>query len=424
MTSSSHTETTTTPPNFKRPGWAGTVFRTVLNLGILAVGYAIYLFLVMAPEKSTVPPAKPQPIRTQVTEVQVCDYPVIVKSQGIVQPHNEIVLSSQVGGEIVRISPAFEVGSYFKEGDVLVEIDPSDYSTALALAEAQLIGARAALQLATQNHEQNRNLMGRQAIALGELAVTSAAQAQAVADVSSATANLDQAKRNLERTKIRAPFAGRVRSKLVGLGQTVSANTPLGGIFAIEFAEVRLPIGAHESQFLDLPELPGDPPVSVELRDPLNRAADAVWQAKIVRTEGVLDENSRELYAIARVDDPFGRKSSLPALRIGQPVVGSISGRVLPSVVALPRSTVRQLDQICLIDRDDLTLTTRTISPLWSDEKHVIVRDSGLTPGSLVSTTHMVYAPNGARVEIIPNVPPATREAKADPTTRPVSLSP
>jgi RND family efflux transporter MFP subunit len=400
------------------------MFRTVLNLGILAVGYAIYLCLVMAPEKSTVPPAKPQPIRTQVTEVQVCDYPVIVKSQGIVQPHNEIVLSSQVGGEIVRISPAFEVGSYFKEGDVLVEIDPSDYSTALALAEAQLIGARAALQLATQNHEQNRNLMGRQAIALGELAVTSAAQAQAVADVSSATANLDQAKRNLERTKIRAPFAGRVRSKLVGLGQTVSANTPLGGIFAIEFAEVRLPIGAHESQFLTLPELPGDPPVSVELRDPLNRAADAVWQATIVRTEGVLDENSRELYAIARVDDPFGRKSNLPALRIGQPVVGSISGRVLPNVVALPRSTVRQLDQICLIDRDDLTLTTRTISPLWSDEKHVIVRDSGLTPGSLVSTTHMVYAPNGARVEIIPNVPPATREAKADPTTRPVSLSP
>ncbi|MCH7708862.1 MAG: HlyD family efflux transporter periplasmic adaptor subunit, partial [Myxococcales bacterium] len=153
-----------------------------------------------------------------------------------------------------------------------------------------------------------------------------AIRSQAAAELDSAIAQLEQAKRDLERTKIRAPFDGRVRQKAVGLGQSVGLATALGVVFAIDFAEVRLPIAGRELQFLDLPEMADDAPVEVELRDAINEASETVWKATIIRTEGALDKDTLELFAIARVDDPFGLKSEHPPLRIGQPVVGRRDG--------------------------------------------------------------------------------------------------
>jgi multidrug efflux pump subunit AcrA (membrane-fusion protein) len=219
----------------------------------------------------------------------------------------------------------------------------------------------------------------------------SATRAQAEADLDSAAAQLQRAELDLTRTKILAPFDGRVRQKSVGLGQAVGPATALGDIFTVDFAEVRLPISGKQLQFLDLPELADDPPVEVELRNAITETSDTVWKAKIVRTEGVLDANFRELFAIARVDDPFGRKSGHPPLRIEQPVVARIVGQVLTDVVALPRVAVRQLDQVNLVDKTTLTLIPKTIDPIWSDEDDIIVRDPDIQPGMLLSTTHLVY---------------------------------
>ena len=132
---------------------------------------------------------------------------------------------------------------------------------------------------------------------------------------------MKQAQRDLSRTKFIAPFDGRVRMKSVGVGQSVASGTPIGTVFAIDYAEVRLPIAVRERKFLNLPELPGDAPVDVELRDAIDESSTNVWNAQIVRTEGILDSDSLELYAIARIEDPFGRESGQSALRPGQPVV-------------------------------------------------------------------------------------------------------
>jgi multidrug efflux pump subunit AcrA (membrane-fusion protein) len=225
---------------------------------------------------------------------------------------------------------------------------------------------------------------------------------EAEANMKSAKAQLDQANRNLERTKVRAPFDGRVRRRTVGLGQSVGPGTPLGSVFAIEFAEVRLPITARDMAFLTLPEGPDDPPVEVQLRDALAQD-ETVWAAQIIRTEGTLDENSLELFAIARVSDPFGRRSPHPPLRIGQPVVATMPGSVLKDVLVVPRVAVRQLDHIILLDPNELTIESRRIETIWSDEECVIVRDPTIADGSLLATTHLIYAPDGSKVEILPD---------------------
>ncbi len=385
------------------------LIRGAIPLGLLVTGWIGYCWLSKEGEKPKSAPPEPKAIRTRVIELRVQDYPVIVSAQGTVQPNNEISVSVQVSGPIIYISPEFQDGAFFSKDDLLLELDSVDYKASVAVAEARLHRYQAGMVLAKLNHERNTEIIKEDLISKAEADITAATLSQVKADVDSASAQLDQAKADLERTRVLAPFDGRVRHRNVGLGQLVGANTALGVVYAVDFAEVRLPIKGRDLAFVNLPESETAAFVPVGLRDtPTHPASTNVWNARIIRVEGALDRDSLELFAIARVDDPFGRKSGKAPLRIGQPVVGLITGRVLHDVVALPRVAVRQLDQVFLIDPIDLTLRAHTIVPLWSDEKHVVVRDPLIRNGTMLATTQLVYAPDNAKVEIIPDIPTNT----------------
>ena len=401
----------------------GIAIRIVLPIGILAAGVVAYLWLAVEPEKEKTPPAAKRPIRTRVAELRVEDYQVVIKTNGIVQSHNEVALSAEVSGLVVAISPSFDVGAYFEEGEVLIELDSRDYRTAVAVAEAQVLGAESALELAEDTYARNQNLLERNGVSKAVMKQSFAAREQASAQLDTARAQLERAQRDLTRTKLVAPFDGRVRMRNVGIGQTVGPGGPLGVVFAVDYAEVRLPIASKELKYLDLPELATDQPVEVELSNAIDVDSTTVWRGKIVRTEGALDVDSLELFAIARIDDPFGRKSGDPPLRIGQPVVASIAGKILNDVVSIPRTAVKQLDQVYFVDKDSLKLMSSTLEPVWSDEEHLIVSDPTIEDGRLLAMSRIVYAPDDATVEIIPDIEltASTETTVPGTTTKPVS---
>lgn len=380
------------------------LIRLSLPILILGGGIAGYFMFSGVTEEEKDTPAEKQKIRTRVVELKAQDYLVSVTTQGIVQSHNEITLSGQVSGQITFLSSNFEAGSHFSKNEVLIELDDRDYKSLLKAAEARHLSSTSAVKIAKINHERAAKGNKGESFSLvtkAEVDQAAAVLSQAEADLNSAAVQVDQAKLDLERTKIRAPFDGRVRQKMVGLGQYLNQGSAAAVIFAIDYAEVRLPIAAKERQYLQLPEMDGDAPISVELRDAISTESTHRWMAQIVRTEGTLDTDSLELFAIARIDDPFGIKSGNPSLRIGQPVTGLISGNVLQNVVALPRVAVRQLDQIVLVSKEDQILKNMSISPIWSDEEFIIVEDSVEYEGSLLAITHIVHAPDGAEVEIM-----------------------
>ena len=380
----------------------GLLLRIAIPCAILAAGWFGFTRLAVNVKE----PPKPEPdaplLRTRVEEIQVGDYPVFAKTNAVVQSHNQVTLTSQVSGRVDRVSPSFEVGAFFKEGDVLVEIDPRDYETALSVAKSQLAAANSELKLAKLVEERKMRLVESNAVSQGEVDVASASREQAEANVALAETQFEQAELDLQRTKIKAPFDGRVQTKLVGVGQMAGANNPLGDVFAIDFVEVRLPISSQQRRFLELPEFPDDPPVAVEFRDGIRETNETVWRGKIVRTEGVLDENSRDLYAVARIDDPFARETDMPPLHIGQPLVASIEGKVLRNVIALPRAAVRQTDMVVLVNPDDLTLKPLRVQPQWSDAEHVVVSAKSIPEGMWLAMTPMDYAPEGTKIEVIP----------------------
>jgi len=384
------------------------LFRIAIPLLILALGFGAWKWL----GRQDAPPAPhlrpPRKLETEVLELQRTSYPIVLKSQGNIRAHHTTTLTPLVAGRIVKIHPRFEDGAFFKEGDPLVELDPADFKAALAETEASLARAEAALaqeQARAKQAKLNWEEIGYDT-APSDLVLRIPQLKEARANVDAATARLDQATRNLARATVRAPFDGRVSKRTVGLGQSVNPSTPLGEVFTTDFAEVRLPLTPRQIFFLDLPESPEDPPIPVTLTDALDeqnpRDVETKWQARIVRTEGTLDESSRELFAIARIEDPFGLGSDHPPLRIGQPVRAAIQGKTLENVFVLPRHALRGINriQLVVVGPESTTLQRDLITPVWSDEQFVVVRD-GLEPGQLLSISRLPYALDGAPVEVI-----------------------
>lgn len=387
-----------------------------------------FVVLSRPPARPMSPAGKPLPIRTQVKPLKSQDYTVTVRSQGVVRARHEVVLSAQVPAKVLRVARAFETGAFFTAGTVLVELESEDYQTAVASAEARLKSASAAQRLADLNHRRNRTLRQDALLPEAQTEASAAALAQAEAEVESASAQVERARRDLERTRIRAPFAGCVRRRAVAPGQLVGPGTPLGEVFSVDTLELRLPIPGRDLGLLEIPEQvrsrelvddPGDSSAGLKvdpaeedapevvLSDSLNPAGGSRWTGRILRAESALDENTLDVLLVVHVRDPFGLESGSSPLRLGQPVNASIRGRTLTHVMVLPRAAVRELDRIHLVDPKSLTLTSRRIVPLWSDEAHVLVRDPAIPDGMLVATTHLVYAPEGSKVEILPSAPGA-----------------
>ncbi len=388
------------------------LIRILPPVGILAASVYAYSIFSVEPDEEKQAVATNQKIRTRVTRLESGRYQVRVTTNGSVVAYNHVTLAANVSGDIVVVNPEIEVGSYFAKGDVLVEIDDRDYRAALAVARAdEQIG------LATLRHSKNvmsraEKLSLKNANSESEVDEARANLARAEAELQRIATQIETAERDLERTKVIAPFDGRVERKLVGVGERVAVGAPLARVFAVDYAEVRLPLATQDLRFLSLPEKASDPPVDVELRDAIDESNATIWNSRIVRTEGTLDADSLELYVVARIDDPFGLETGKPPLRIGQPVVASIKGHQLQNVTLLPRGAVRQLDQIYLVDKH-MTIRSATIEPIWTDEEYVVIEQDVIADDDLLATTMLVYAPDGSDVEIIPDVVAAEKTDSA-----------
>ena len=244
----------------------------IIPVIILGLGYLIYSQIKQPTAKAKKPPGIRKVPKTKVIELQVENYTSSIESNGVIIAHNEVNLTSQVSGRIVKIHPQFEDGAFFNKGTTLVELEEADFLTSVASAEAMLAQASASHAQEKARSEQAR--LNWEDLGYdeepNELVLRLPQLREAEARVNSATTQLAQAKRNLERSKIKAPFDGRVRKRLVGVSQAVSGSTPLGTIFAVDYAEVRIPISAKEMRHLNLPENPDDPSVEITLYDALD----------------------------------------------------------------------------------------------------------------------------------------------------------
>jgi RND family efflux transporter MFP subunit len=381
--------------------------RAILPLVILGgCGYVAWWFIANRPETVTME-APPAVVRVEGTSLKRESYQVTVRSQGTVTPRTRSTLLPEVSAKVIEVSPAFRPGGFFATGDLLLKLDPVDYETALVVAKASLAEAEVVLaeESARANQaRENWRTLGKSGEP-GALALRLPQVAKAEADVASAKSQIAKAERDLERTVIRAPYDGQVLEQLVDVGQYVTQGTALGRIFAVDYVEIRLPLPEREMQFMALPERFRDGEMavagaSVSLRSVVG-GKPATWEGSLVRVEGAIDESTRQITAVAQVDDPYAkREDGHPPLRIGQFLEAEIQGTRLEDVFIIPRRAVRAGNEILLITPEN-KLRRVTVDPVISDaEKIIVSAETGTPPkeGDVLCLTPIPFAAEGATV--------------------------
>ncbi len=375
---------------------------------IILIGVIIAVFMIRSRpkiEKKAV--SFPAPlVRSSLIHLQ--NHQLRVKSQGTVSPRTESELVSQVSGQVVEVAAQFAPGGFFQKGDILVKVDPRDYEFSLSRLKAQV--AQAKLRLAQEEGEasiarQEWERLGKEEEEPDPLVLRIPQLAEARASYEAAQAALNQAELNLQRTRIIAPFDGRVRVKKVDVGQYVIPGAPLATIYAVDYAEVRLPVPDNEIGYLDCClDYRSQNPVALDIDVILTAgyAGDVFqWKGKIVRVEGEIDPLSHMITLVARVKDPYGRdlQSDRPPLAVGMFVEAEILGRLVENVAILPRRALRGTDKILIIDEED-RLHFRSVEVLRADFDTVII-NSGLTEGERICISPLEAVVDGMKVRVV-----------------------
>ena len=341
-----------------------------------------------------------------------------VHTHGSVVPRTETDLVAEVTGRILEVSPSLAAGGFVEPDELLLRIDSTDYEISLARAEASLRRARSERSLAEANLERHRSLADRGVESTSNLETAINAREVAEAAVIEAEAAVKQAHRDLERTEVRAPYLGRVREKRVDVGQFVARGAPIGKLYAVDYAEVRLPIADAEAAYVDLPIAYRDGSDAAPAPEVVLRAEFAgrehVWRGRIVRTEGELDPRTRMIHAVARVEDPYGRGESpdRPPLSVGLFVEAEILGREIDRVVRVPRSAMHGASTAIAVDASG-RIRLRDVDVLKRNRDEVLVT-GGLEPGDRLCTTPLSITVDGMQVETVVDLAHA-READVAP---------
>jgi len=379
----------------------------VVLVGALGASAAL---VVARPIPVATPREEPLPV-VAVVEAAPRAVRMRVHSQGTVEARTENELVAEVGGRLVWVSPAFEAGGFFEADAELARLDAADYEIAVERARAALARAASQRKLAAANLARSEALREAGAVSSAAFDQAEGQAAVAAANELEARAALRQAELELSRTSVRAPFAGRVRARHVDLGQHVARGAPLASVFAVDWAELRLPVRGDELSLLELPT-PGAEAPLVLLHGTV-AGHPHTWEGRLARAEGALDPATRLAHVVVRVADPYALANEAPPLRVGGFVEAELLGPEIADVVALPRSALREPGVVTVVDGES-RLHSRAVEVLRLDGETAYV-SAGLTAGERVAARPPSAFQEGMAVRVGEALLPVG-EASSDPT--------
>lgn len=361
---------------------------------VLLVGFGVMKYLKdNGPVADRELPPRVTPV-VNIIEAHAGSEQLIVKTQGRVEPVRRTQAASEVRGRVVMVSPKFEAGGVFSKDEVMLEIDSADYVSALASARSSLAEAQLLLiqeQARSEQAQRDWEKLGR-----GEpsdLVLRKPQIKSAQAHIEATEASVEKAKRDLSRTKLRAPYDCRVEAGYSDLGSYVMVGARLADLYSADAFEARVPVTLEELGYLDESKMIG----SRVLIKAVLGGKERQWNGSVIRNESLVDQQTMTIYLVVSVnlrdeEDPY----SLPPL--GLFVQAEIEGRKIDRVMKIPRSALRA-DNTLLTINDSNELDIIEVTPVRTLAKSVLISE-GLEEGARVITSPMETPVPGMKLSI------------------------
>lgn len=383
-----------------------------ITLPILTIIAAILIYLVfvkLSPEVEKKELVHNYP-RIDVYTVHEESVRIKIDAQGSVQPRQQTRLTARVSGHIEWVSPDFYEGGNFSEGDVLLRLDPLPYQSALAESKSRLALAESVLLQEQEASKQAKT--DWESVGMGQpsqLVLRIPQLKKAEADLEAAEIALRMAEDNLSYAEIKAPYTGRISSKMVDVGQAISARaTILGDIFSMESMEIPLAITLDDLSLI-YHDASHDK-ARVTLTSKVNGTTHT-WNAYLDRTASTVNPRTRMINAYARLDPPFKSDQGME-LTPGMFVNASIQGKSLDKAFRIPRGAI-QPGNVAYRVKDENRLESVSIEILRTDSEWAITTN-GLVPGDQLCLTPLLFFTEGMQIELGDN-PSASSSTSTDP---------
>ncbi len=417
----------------------GALFKTVRVFVVLFIALVIAVVLViMRPRAERQVPVDKGHL-VEVFAAKTENVEMVVDTFGTVAPRESLKLVAQVRGQIVAIDPAFEEGGFVQEKTRMIQIDPRTYRLAverrnvqIKQAEAELKRleqevvnlkarikiARSDVKLAKNEYLRLKKLIDRKVIAQSQLdkseqaylasqerlqaldnqmALTDPQKEQLIAARDMARVMHQEAKLDLERSSIVAPFEGWVLEKAIEVGQYVNIGQQLGKIYSAGQLDIEVRIPTKDLKWF--PEDMGqETPLLADVVFK-NAGNEHIWRGRVARIKAMMDERTRTLPMVIEIDEtPATERPQNPfGLRPGMFVTVRIKGKKIQNVFVLPRYLVYPGDVVYTV-KDD-TLKSNRVKILRGYKDTVII-GSGLSEGAFIVKSPLSSPMDGMRVRV------------------------
>lgn len=364
------------------------IVQFILVFAFIAGSFTVSAILKAGKKEPPAREVKERILFAQTQNISPAPYSIAFETTGIVATRADITVSPQVSGKVVAVNDAFFEGGEFAANDVLFEIEPLDFELEIRRLESVVAQARTAFNLeeaesaaAVAEWEQIHGDKPAPA-----LVARKPQKAEAWANLKSAKAQLEDAKLDLDRTKFSLPFAGRVLSADLEVGQFVSAGQNYGSVYDANNLEVQVSLEDTELNWLTQGEAQG---VEIETT---HFGQTQSYEGYLKRGVSSLDNQTR----FARVS--FGFKEAPEDLLPGVFVTLNIQGPKLENALALPVSALQKDNQIWAVNPDKTLYLLPSeiafaneqdvvLSGIESEIEVVISKIPGATQGMTVRTS-------------------------------------
>ncbi len=374
------------------------IIQPLLVVAILLFGFFGAMGLSMFKEEPQVIERKTYAPLVKILISRIVDKTLVIQGNGTIVPRVRIKIVPQVGGRIVRAHQGLRAGGRFKANEVLFEIERIDYQLAVTRANAEVLAARKVFEVetaqATVSKQEWFSMHPKETIPA--IVAREPQIDEALANIEAAQARLQQAKLDLQRTRVRMPFSGRVVSSSVDVGEVVVANQSVGTVYGDELFEVPIPMAFDDLTWISMPDNSGDRTSPTTAMISLAGQSDQLV-ARVDRVESELDALSRMVrvvVAFSSNDIPEQLKDKvIPGLFVDV----AITGQRLKGISVIPNSALHEQDILWTVDKGRLRFVKPQI--IYRSESELYLR--GFPTDTPIVTSQLDVVTDGMQVRTI-----------------------